>query len=205
MHKKIHPFLSRAFYVFIVVSVTTICLVGFSYMYMDSAEQEQMSAKRAMKIWKNKIDSSRQNNNIIDEYEQTYFGLINNNVIGEEDRLSWYEVIQATSESRGMPSVKYSVSSQGKLNSREVAKVFKGLDLYRSVMTLEIKMSHEGDLFALVNNLEDRARGLFVIDKCDVENTDKNADLKVTAVMDSMKAYCEMSWYTIQATKSKKG
>lgn len=205
MHNKIHPFLSRALYVFIVVAVTTVCLVGFSYMYMDSAEQDELSAKRAMKIWKNKIDSSRQNNNIIDAYEQTYLGLINNNVIGEEDRLSWYEAIQATSESRGMPSVKYSVTSQSKLNSREVAKVYKGLDLYRSVMTLDIRMSHEGDLFSLVNNLEDRARGLFVIDKCDVENTDRKADLKVSAVMDSMKAYCEMSWYTIQATKSKKG
>jgi len=205
MRNKVHPFLSRALYVFITVAIITICLVGFSYMYMDSAEQEQMSAKRAMKIWKNKIDSSRQNNNIIDEYEKTYLGLINNNVIGEEDRLSWYEAIQATSESRGMPSVKYSVSSQSKFSSRDVAKVYRGLDLYRSVMTLDVKMSHEGDLFALVNNLEDKAKGLFVIDKCDVENIDKKTDLKLSATMDNMNAYCELSWYTIQATKPKKG
>jgi hypothetical protein len=205
MHKSIHPSLYRSLYVFIIVAVATVSAASFSYMYMDSASQQQASAQRALKIWKNRVNSSRQNNNIIDEYETTYLYLINHGVIGNEDRLSWYETIQSVSESRGMPSVKYSVSSQEKYNSREVAKQYKKLQLYRSIMTMDIKMSHEGDLFALINNLRDRANGLFVIDRCDLERIDIKQNMKTDAAVDNMKAYCELSWYTIRADQMKKG
>lgn len=203
MLNKIHPYLSRSFYVFVMVAIFTVCMVSVSYVYMDNKEQDKINAQRAMKIWKNKVDSSRHSNSVIDEYEKTYLYLVNHGVIGSEDRLSWYEAIQETTESRGMPSVKYSVTSQVQFNNREVAKFFKGLDLYRSVMTMDIKMSHEGDLFALMNNLQDSANGLFVVDQCDVERVDLKQAMRSQVTMDNMKAYCELSWYTIRAARAK--
>lgn len=197
MSSGIHPYISRSVYVFSFVSVVVICMVTASWLYMNTAEEDKTGANRALKIWKNKVDASRASNSIIDEYENTYLQLVNNGVIGNEDRLSWYESIQDTSESRGMQSVKYSISSQARLNEREVAKAFKGLDLFRSVMTLDIRMSHEGDLFALLNNLKTDANGLFLIDQCDVERVDMKADK--TPRLDNMRAYCELSWYTIRA------
>ncbi len=204
MLDNVHPYLSRAVYVFIVTLVFVIGMASFSYVYMDSAREDMMDAKRAMKIWKNRVSSSRHNNSIIDAYESEYLQLINHGVIGKEDRLSWYEAIQATSESRGMPSVKYSVSSQTQLDKRAVAKAFKGLDLYRSTMTMDIKMGHEGDLFAMLNNLQEKANGLFLVDKCDVERAGSDLKHSTAASTNNMKAYCELSWYTIRATKSKK-
>jgi len=203
MSEAIHPYLSRAFYVLAFVVIAVICMVSASWIYMSSAEEDKANAQRALKIWKNRVDASRQSNNIIDQYENTYLYLVNHSVIGAEDRLSWYESIQATSEERGMPSVKYSVSSQSQFNEREVAKKFRGLDLYRSVMTMDIRMSHEGDLFALLNNLEKEANGLFVVDQCDVERVDLKA--VGASKIDNMKAWCELSWYTIRARKARKG
>ncbi len=202
MSKAIHPYISRAVYVFAFVSLVVVVMVSASWMYMDQAEYDKNSANRALKIWKNKVDASRQSNSIIDEYESTYLNLVNTGVIGDEDRLSWYETIQDTSEGRGMQSVKYSVSSQTQFNQREVAKYFKGLDLFRSVMTLDIKMSHEGDLFALLNDLNSDANGLFLVDACDLERIDlKNSE---QARLDNMKAYCQLSWYTIRARQPRK-
>ncbi len=204
MVRFVHPYLNRSIFVLITVAVISVVCVGVSYMYMDAMAQDEASAKRAMKIWKNKIDSSRKNNNIIDEYESSYLTLVDHNVIGPEDRLSWYEVIQATSESRGMPSVKYSVGSQSMIDSRVVQKQFKGVELYRSAMSMDIKMGHEGDLFALLNNLERKANGLFVVDSCDIERVDLKAGKDDSRIPDNYKAYCELSWYTIRATKKGK-
>ena len=204
MLDNMHPYLSRAVYVFIVTVVFVAGIAGFSYVYMSSAMEDMMDAKRAMKIWKNRVSSSRHNNSIIDAYETEYLRLINHGVIGKEDRLSWYEAIQATSEARGMPSVKYSVSSQTQLDNRAVSKAFKGLDLYRSIMTMDIKMGHEGDLFAMLNNLQEKANGLFLVDKCDIERVGSDLKDDTAASTNSMKAYCELSWYTILATKSRK-
>lgn len=203
MLDSVNPNISRALYVLIFVSVCVVCMVGGAYVYMDGAQNNKDDAYRALKIWKNRVDASRQNNNIIDQYELDYLRLVSRGVIGEEDRLSWYEAIQGTSEERGMPSVKYSVSSQSRLNEREVSRYFKGLDLYRSIMTMDIRMSHEGDLFALLNGLSDSANGLYVVDSCDVERVDLKSVDKV--VLDNMKAYCELSWYTIKANKARKG
>jgi len=197
--------MSRAVYVFVVVAVAVACMVGASFMYMDGAEQDKNDAYRALKIWKNRVDASRQNNSIIDEYEKTYLRLVNHGVIGEEDRLSWFETIQSTSEDRSMRSVRYSVSSQSQFSEREVDKYFKGLDLYRSVMTMDVKMSHEGDLFALLNGLRKDANGMYMVDQCDVERLDLDASDETGTRLDNMKAYCELSWYTIRARKARKG
>ena len=195
--------MSRSVYVFVFVLICVICMVSASYIYMDGASGDKDDAYRALKIWKNRVDTSRQNNSIIDQYEMDYLRLVNSGVIGEEDRLSWYESIQETSEERGMPSVRYSVSSQVKFNDREVQKYFRGLDLYRSIMTMDIKMSHEGDLFALLNGMLDGANGLFVVDQCDVERIDLKSVNRVA--LDNIKAYCELSWYTIRASRARKG
>jgi hypothetical protein len=203
MSDGIHPYLKRAVYVFAGVTLVVLCVVSVAWLYMDNAAQQKQEAERALKIWKNRVDASSQSNTIIDTYEDTYLDLVNHNVIGEEDRLSWYETIRATSEERGMPSVKYSVTSQVQVNPREVAKVWKGLDLYRSVMTMDIRMSHEGDLFALLNNLAREANGLYVVDACDVERIDFKVSPDSTG-LDNMKAWCELSWYTIRASQARK-
>ena len=174
-------------------------------MYRSEANNSEHSAMRAMRIWQSKIDGSRESDKIVDKYERSYLELVNKGVVGDEDRLSWFETIQYVSESRGMPSVKYSVISQKKVESPRIRQIYTGLDLYRSVMTLDINMGHEGDLFALVDGLQDKAKGLFAIDKCDVERqaTDKGLDSDIS--LDQMKASCELSWYTIKSAQQSGG
>ena len=122
--------------------------------------QEQLSAKRAKLIWQTKINNSVENNQIIDEFESNFLKLVNQGVVGEEDRLSWFETIQNTAKRRGMPLVKYSISSQQVLTEDNLKSKYNGIDVYKSMMTLDITMAHEGDLFALLNDLE-KADGLW--------------------------------------------
>lgn len=196
MFKHIHPVLRRSLFTFVIVVIASITAVVSSDMIMDDTYKDEQSEKRAMRIWKNKIEGSRESNRIIGEYENSYIDLVKNSVVGEEDRLSWFETIQATTNARGMPSVKYNVSSQKLVESSSVyASV--GLQVYKTKMTLDIKMAHEGDLFVMLNNLEKKARGLFSVDKCDIERMSfKNT----TASENKMKAYCELSWYTFKSS-----
>ena len=126
--------------------------------------------------------------------------LVNQGVVGEEDRLSWFETIQNTTKKRGMPSVKYSISTQEALKEANIKSEYRGIDVFKSVMTLDIKMAHEGDLFALLNDLE-KADGLFSVDRCDIEKISK----KTVDSNNNMKAYCELGWYTFRGSKSNMG
>lgn len=200
MFDKLTPTLTRALGIFTVMLIASIVVISISFFYMDEIYQEQQSAKRAMRIWQTKINNSVENNQIIDEFESNFLNLVNQGVVGSEDRLSWFETIQNTAKKRGMPLVKYSISSQVKLSEKNIKRNYKGIDVYKSVMTLDITMAHEGDLFALLNDLE-KADGLYTVDKCDIEKISSN----VVDTDNNMKAYCELGWYTFRGSKSNKG
>ncbi len=200
MFKDLSPTLVRALGVFVVVLIAGVVVVTISQIYMDNVYHDQKSAQRAMRIWQSKINSSVENNQIIDEFESNFLNLVNQGVVGAEDRLSWFETIQNTAKRRGMPSVKYSISTQTALKEKNIKREYRGIDVFKSVMTLDIKMAHEGDLFALLNDLE-KADGLFAVDRCDIEKMSK----KTVDTENIMKAYCELGWYTFRGSKANKG
>lgn len=197
MFKKLTPALTHSLVVFATVLLVSIVVVSISYVYMDGVYQDQLSAKSSMRIWQNKINSSVENNQIIDEFENNFLNLVNQGVVGAEDRLSWFETIQNTAKKRGMPSVKYSISTQEPLKEANLKREYRGIDVFKSVMTLDIKMAHEGDLFALLNDLK-KADGLYAVDKCDIEKASK----KTVDTENNMKAYCELGWYTFRSSKA---
>ena len=199
MLNKIHPVIRRALYVFTAVVVVSAAAVVLSDSFMDDAYKNEQSEKRAMRIWKNKIDGSRESNKIIDEYESSYTSLVNRHIVGDENRLSWFETIQSTTNARGMPSVKYNITSQQLVPDTSGQHSVKGLMVYRSKMTLEIKMAHEGDLFAMLNNLDEKAKGLFTVDKCDIEKVEARSKES----KERMRSFCELSWYTFKSAVDK--
>ncbi len=201
MSKTIPAEIRPALLIFTSISILLVVAIVFSLMYRDDAAQSEQSAQRAMRIWKNKIDGSRESDKIVDKYERSYLGLVKKGVIGNEDRLSWFETIQYISESRSMPSVKYSVVSQEKVESATIKSSYSGLDLYSSVMTLDMRTGHEGDLFALIDGLQDRAKGLFTIDNCNVTRERLKDAARDSISIDGVKAKCELSWYTIKAAE----
>jgi len=197
MNKKvtIHPLIKQPLIIFSLVAIISSMIVIISESYLDHSYKGSQSEKRAMRIWKNKIDGSRESNKIIDEYERQYLKLVKNNVVGDENRLNWLEIIQATANARNMPSVKYNISSQNLVDDRAGKHKSKGLKVYRSEMTLDMKMAHEGDLFAMLNALIEKAQGLFVVEQCKIEHLAKRS----AKTSENMHAYCKLGWYTFKA------
>ena len=74
-----------------------------------------------------------------------------------------------------------------------------GIDVFKSVETLDITMEHEGELFAILKDLA-KADGLFAVDSCDIEKISK----KIVDTNNNMKAYCELGWYTFKSSKANK-
>lgn len=196
---NIHPLIKRSLILFVAMLIFSIAIITASNSYVEHAYKDRQSEKRAMRIWKNKIDGSRESNKIIDEYEKHFLELVKNNIVGEENRLDWLENIQAIANARGMPSVKYNLSSQKMVEDKTGQHRVKGLTVYRSDMTLDMKMAHEGDLFAVLNTLEKRAKGLFVVDQCTIEKL-SNPSLNSN---ENMAARCELGWYTFKSVENK--
>lgn len=196
---KIEPGLLRAGLVFIfVLSITVVSIVA-SYVYLDGVNDEKLKANRAMRVWQSRINASVQNNQIIEQFETNFIKLVEQGVVGEEERLNWFETVQATAKRRGMPLVKYSISSRTLLKDKDIKRAYPGIDVFKSTMTLSINMGHEGDLFVLLNDLE-KAKGLFAVDKCEIKKALQTEEGSVN----NMQAYCELGWYTFRGTQKGK-
>ena len=200
MHKNLHSTTKKALAVFIVIALSMATVVTLSDMYKVKADEKEIKAKREMRKWRNKIEEANKNNQILVKHENTFKQLKDNSVIGDENLLSWVEVVQKTAQSRGMATVKYSISNQVLQEKKSLDKRYKGIDVFKSTMSLDMKFMHEGDLFAMLNALRSHARGLSVVDKCDVELINKSGLEQLSAEMarENMRAYCELSWYTLK-------
>lgn len=198
MLNSLTPTIARALAVFSVMVIISVISVSVSYVYMDGAYQEKQSVTRAMRIWQSKINNSVTNNQIIDQFEANFLKLVNQGVVGTEDRLSWFETLQNAAKKRGMPLVKYRISSQEEFKENNIMREYAGINVYKSIMTLDITMAHEGDLFALFNDLK-KASGLYTVDRCDIEKITDDS-----AVTNNMKARCVIGWYTLRGEKADK-
>ncbi|GMR01526.1 MAG: hypothetical protein BMS9Abin19_0922 [Gammaproteobacteria bacterium] len=200
MRKYLHPGTKKALIVFFTILLSMAIVVALSDTYKWDADEENTRAKRDMRKWRNKIEEANRNNQILVEHENTFLRLKEKSVIGDENRLSWVEVIQKTAQSRGMASVKYNISSQILQDKKALGKKYKGIDIFKSTMSLDMKFIHEGDLFAMLNALRNHAQGLSIIDRCDIELVNKSdpVDLSSEMARENMNAYCELSWYTLK-------
>ena len=190
----------KSLIVFVIVLVSMVTVVVLSGIYRSHVSSENTLMIRKMRSWSNKIDEANRDNRILVQHEDTFKKLVDNAVIGNENRLSWVEVVQKYADTRRIPSVKYSIASQVMLDKKMLDKEYQNIDVYRSVMSLDMKILHEGDLFGMMESLRNEAKGLVAVDKCDLELINKDiADGNILAdARHNLTAYCELSWYTLK-------
>lgn len=197
---SINQELKKALVFFAIILLSMISMVTVSEIYKSNANDKNARIVGEMRSWRNKIEEANRNNQMLVQHEDTFKKLKDKFVIGDENRLSWVEVVQKVADSRRIASVKYNIASQVLLDKNTLDKKYVGIDVFKSVMSLEMKFIHEGDLFVMLNALRDEAKGLVAVDKCDVEliNKDVNDGIIGENITDNMRAYCELSWYTLK-------
>jgi len=197
---SINQDIKKALITFVVILLSMISMVTASDVYRSKASEKNTRSLAEMRSWNNKIEEANKNNQILVQHEDTFKKLKDNFVIGDENRLSWVEVVQKVADSRKIASVKYDIASQVLLDKNSPGNEYTGIDVFKSVMSLEMKFIHEGDLFVMLNALRKEAKGLVAVDKCDVEliNKDVNDGIIGQNKTDNMRAYCELSWYTLK-------
>ena len=197
---SINQDIKKALMTFAIILLSMISMVTASDAYRSNTSEKNTRTLAEMRSWSNKIEDANRNNQILVQHEETFKKLKDNFVIGDENRLSWVEVVQKVADSRKIASVKYDIASQVLLDKNVLGSEYAGIDVFKSVMSLEMKFIHEGDLFVMLNALRREAKGLVAVDKCEVEliNKDVNDGIIGQNKTDNMRAYCELSWYTLK-------
>ncbi len=132
---------------------------------------------------------------LIETYLPRYRTLEARGVIGGEHRLDWIESLRAVSRDLQMPSVRYTITPQGEYLPEPPVEngTFR---IFVSEMALELGLLHEEDLTRLLSGLDERARGLYTVDSCEIRRlTDTFAP---ESREPNLSARCELHWTTVR-------
>ncbi len=191
------PYLRGAVTVFISVTTLSVSLLAASAYFESQMEQEYRHNSEQLRALSRRYLAVDEEENVIKDYFPRFMDLYNTGLLGKEQRLNWIEVLQDAGDRLQLPSLSYEIRAQ-KHHLPEFPTPPGRYDIFVSEMTLTMQLLHEGDLFALLNLLNERAKGLYTVSGCEltrnfVELTDNPGAGNVTAT-------CLLKWFSIRLT-----
>ena len=153
-----------------------------------SRHSERLSARRHRYL---AVDGEEE---VIKNYLPRFMDLHERGLLGGEHRLNWVEVLQEAGHRLPLPSLSYEISAQ-KVYRPDFPVAAGRFKIFVSEMTLNMQLLHEGDLFAVLELLDERAMGLYTVSGCELTRafvvlTDNPDAGNVTAT-------CLLEWFSI--------
>lgn len=132
---------------------------------------------------------------LIETYLPRYRALEARGIIGPEHRLDWIEVLRAVSRHLKVPSVRYTVSRQGKYSPEYPVEAGAFL-MFASEMELDLGLLHEEDLPRLLSGLDEQAQGLYSVERCEIRRL--NDSFAAEPSEPNLSARCKLRWTTVR-------
>jgi hypothetical protein len=136
---------------------------------------------------------------LIKEYYPRFIELYNKGVIGKEQRLNWLEVLRTTGLEMVVPGLSYQIKSQDTYTP-SYSVTLGHFKIFSSKMTLNMRLLHEGDLFGILNRLDENAKGIYSLNSCQLS---QRGSIVENADAPNINAVCELQWFTINLASGK--
>jgi hypothetical protein len=137
---------------------------------------------------------------IIERYGPAYQVLIEEGIVGAEQRVNWLDALRLASRvTRGF-GVDYQVSGQTISQAGDKQGILPKLDAgayetQQSEMTLRLRLLHEGDLLAFLDALDEQRAGLHLLHECSLQRA--NAGPFTARFEPKLLAECKLTWVTL--------
>jgi len=191
--------LSKEILVFIVSISIIIFIIMASRQYWDNAVMENVQAEQRLTEAKRKYREAIDRKVVLEEYKVRYEKLKKKNIAGNENRIDWINLLEIIAENKRIPYVNYKIDKQILAKDKKTSLKYPGLNVYKSVMTLDMRLLHEGDIYTVINELKLKAKGLFDVSSCDVKRQRNSAEsVMENATGINFTARCELNWYSFQ-------
>jgi hypothetical protein len=191
--------LKQQILIFLVATSVSIFIVMVSMEYWNKAVQENMQAGQRLDAAKIKYSEAISKKEILKEYKSRYDKLESRNIAGNENRIDWINLLEKIADQEKIPYVNYKIDQQIKSIDNKTKQMYPGMEVFKSVMTLDMKILHEGDIYTIINKLKLNAKGLFDVSSCDIKRirieTDSIVDVKTGM---NFSAKCKLNWYSFK-------
>ncbi|MEO1766677.1 hypothetical protein [Thiobacter aerophilum] len=149
-------------------------------------EQSRLAAARARL---NQVDEERR---ALERYAPAYRALLAAGIVGPEQRVNWIDAVRAASQSLRGFAVDYRLAAQ---QPARLLAAPAGVVVHESLMELNLKLLHEGDLLAFLSALDNQHAGLALPRSCTIQRL---ASGPFSARFEpKLVAECSLVWITL--------
>lgn len=170
-----------------------VLLIASLVYYFD--EQEGLNIAKANldgQIYAN--DEAEAASFVLREYLAPYRALQSSGHIGPPRRLQWLESLRNVSERNDIPGVSFTLESSSLIEQFEDPYWHEQIPVRSTDMKLTMQLSHEGNLYQILEGLDQSAPGTFNIENCLVRWLDNfNEDIALTR----LRGECTLRWYSL--------
>lgn len=142
----------------------------------------------------NRFQRSGDERDLIVRYKPPYEALREEGLIGPEQRINWLDALRTTNQETRLFGAEYQISTQQPYPYAQELQAPR-LGMAQSIMKLNLRLAHEGELLRFFDRLASQRAGAFDINECTVERS-ANADAPLNA-QPNLRAECELAWITI--------
>ena len=188
-------FLRGSVVTFVVAVGISVSLVLGTYYFsheMQSLNSKQQARLATVRAQYQSLDELK---HIIASYLPQYEAMWETGLIGPENRLNWIETLRDAAARIELPSLSYSIASRTKYIPTFPFEKEEGFNVYASNMILNMGLLHEADLPALLQELDDSARGLFSVRDCSLTRVADEFHRDPTRK--NLNAVCGLMWFTV--------
>lgn len=184
---------------FLLILAISVIAVVVSQAVWNSSKETLQSAQSDLDYARERYYTAIDRKRLLALYEKKYQTLINNGIVGDEKRLNWVNVIESATVRFQIPYIKYRIEKRQVVSSIHLSSRYPDIKLFKSPMTFEMQLLHEGDLFSIINHLDKEVKGLFDIQSCSISRNHGTAiSLLDSTTGKNFTALCKLNWYTMQ-------
>jgi hypothetical protein len=188
-------------------AVAAAALAGGALVYMTTRmiadEKRQVAAQETrLKEARSRYQRSGDERDVIMRYIGPYKELHSHGLIGPEQRINWLDAMRVANQETRIFGAEYQISVQQPYeHARELNAL--GLGLAQSVMKLNLRIAHEGELMRFLRTLAQQRAGTFDINQCMLERIGGvPAPGAPPRMQPNLRAECELAWITINPEPS---
>ena len=179
----------------VLAAIVSAGVVTFTRTQIIKEERALVAQESQLRESRNRYQRSGDERELILRFRGPYQELHGRGWIGPERRINWLDALRASNSQAHLFGAEYQIGTQQPYSYAQDFNAPK-LGMAQSVMKLNLRLAHEGELMRFIRLLEGQNVGLFDINQCVLDRSNGSAGPAARA-QPNLSAECELAWITI--------
>ncbi len=158
-------FLQGSLIFLLIAVIAAAALIYFGMLYEEQRAADYRQQESQLRSTHRKYEQLVRDLDLMKQYTAKFNDYKASGLVGEERRLSWIESLEAVNSRLRLARLGYNLMPQEDF-LRPGFKPPRFVSVRSSPMQVTMELLHEGDLFSLIDGLEQEISNLFTVDSC---------------------------------------